>query len=55
MTVSTNGLLFAPVLRFIAPNLLGWKRYVASVDTKMKILQESVLKHKETFDSSELR
>lgn len=55
MNVTTNGLLFAPILRFVAPNFLRWNQYVKSVNTMMELIQESIAKHKETFDSTNLR
>lgn len=55
MNISTNGLFFAPVLRFIAPNLFGWNQYVKSINTVLDLFNESITKHKETFDSSNLR
>ncbi len=55
MIVATNGLLFAPVLRFIAPNMFRWNQYVKSVDTMMDLFRESIKEHKETFNATDLR
>lgn len=55
MNVATNGLLFVPVLRFVAPNFFGWNQYVKSVDKMMELFQISVTKHKNTYDSGDLR
>lgn len=55
MNVSTNGLFFAPILRFIAPNLFRWNQYVKCINRMIDFFQTTVKKHKETFDPTELR
>ncbi len=55
MNVSTNGVFFVPVLRFIAPNIFRWNQYVKSVDKMMELIRESIKNHQETFNSTELR
>ncbi len=55
MNMSCNGLVFAPILRFIVPNLFGWNRYLKSINAMMKLCQESIEKHKETFNPTNSR
>lgn len=55
MRVTINGLFFIPILKSIAPKLFGWNRYVKSVNQMLNLFNESIAKHKETFDSTDLR
>lgn len=53
--MAKNGLLFAPFLRFFAPEKLGWNKFIKGVDTMFQFISDSIDHHKKTFDPDNLR
>lgn len=53
--VTDSGLYFAPVLRFILPERMGWTRFRKAVADFKQLFEETVQQHKETLDKSDLR
>jgi len=45
MYLQTTGVLFAPVLRHIAPSLLGWNRFVAANNELNRFVGETIDDH----------
>jgi len=47
--IQTTGIMFAPVLRHIAPSLLGWNRFITAKDALHKFVEEKLADHIKTY------
>ncbi|CAL8079866.1 unnamed protein product [Orchesella dallaii] len=52
LRVSTNGLIFAPILRFIAPDLLGWTSFKNSIENLHQIFESTIKNHEAEVNNS---
>lgn len=43
--VTETGLLYAPVLRYIAPDYFGWTKWITSVTNVSKVCQNKIEEH----------